>query len=126
MQIVWDVGLVALFSIATSFLLLVKLHRQLSLLIGGRIYQELSQNWPVGVHAKYRASPKEWVLHIALFGLVGIAVGLLVYLEQQYLVALVVGVFAALIFLLLIKEITRNFPEEEKRNRAIFESQKPS
>lgn len=124
MQIVMDVGLVALVLLAVSFLLLAKLHRQLSHMIEGRIYQERSQDWPVGVHAKYRARPKELVLYIVSSGLLGIAVGLLVYLEQQFLLALVVGVFAILVFYLFTKEMMENFREEEKRNRAVFKSQK--
>lgn len=121
MQVVLNVGLVALVSLAASFLLLAKLHRQLSHMIEGRVYQERRQSWPVGVHAKYRASPKELVLHIVSFVLLGIAAGLLVYLEQQFILALVVGLFAVLVFYLLTKEIRKNFAEEEKRNRAIFE-----
>ncbi|MCG2841679.1 hypothetical protein L6Q21_11875 [Sandaracinobacter sp. RS1-74] len=124
MQIVMNVELVALVSLAASFLLLTKLHRQLSHMIEGRIYLERSQNWPVGVHAKYRASPKELMLHIASFGLLGIAIGLLVYLEQQLLPPLIVGALALVVFYLLTKEIRRNFPIEEARNRIFFEKQK--
>lgn len=123
MQIVMNVGLVVLVSLAVSFLLRAKLHRQFSHMIEGRIYQERSQNWPVGVHAKYRASSKELMLHIASFGLLGIAIGLLVYLEQQLLLTLIVGVLALVVFYLLTKEIRRNFPIEEARNRAVFEKQ---
>lgn len=124
MQIVMNVGLVALVSLAASFLLLAKLHRQLSHMIEGRIYQERSQSWPVGVHAKYRASPKELVLHITSFGLLGIAIGLLVYLEQQLLLPLIVGALALVAFFFLTKEIRSNFPVEEERNRSIFEGHK--
>ncbi len=121
MQVVLNVGFVALVSLATSFLLLAKLHRQLSHMIEGRIYQEHSQNWSTGVHVKYRASSKELMLHIASFSLLGIAMGLLVYVEQPLLTILIVGVFAILVFYLLVKEIRRNFLEEERRNRAAFE-----
>ncbi len=123
MQLILNVGLVALLSLAASFLLLAKLHRQLSHMIEGRIYQERSQNWPVGVHAKYRASPKELALHVALFALLGIAVGLLIYLEQQILPSLFTGALALAVFYLLTKEIRRNFRLEEERNRSVFESQ---
>ncbi len=124
MQIILNVGLVALVSLAASFLLLAKLHRQLSYLIEGRIYQERSQNWPVGVHAKYRASPKELMLHIVSFSLLGIAIGLLVYLEQQLLLPLIVGFLALLTFYLLTQEVRKNFPLEEQRNRSVFEPHK--
>ena len=124
MQIIMNVGLVALASLAASFLLLAKLHRQLSHMIEGRIYQERSQNWPVGVHAKYRASSKELMLHIASFSLLGIAIGLLVYLEQQLLLPIIVGLLALVAFYLLTQEVRKNFPLEEQRNRSVFEGHK--
>ncbi len=124
MQIVMNIGLVALVSLAASFLLLAKLHRQLSHMIEGRIYQERAQNWPDGVHAKYRASSKELMLHAASFGLLGITVGLLVYAGQQIVLALIVGTLALAVFYLLAKEVRKNFPIEEERNRAVFEGQK--
>ena len=124
MQIIMNVGLVAFLSLAASFLLRAKLHRQLSHMIEGRIYQERSQNWPVGVHAKYQASPKELVLHITSFGLLGVAIGLLVYLEQQLLLSLIVGALALVAFFFLTKEIRSNFPAEEERNRSVFERHK--
>ena len=123
MQLIVNVALVALVSLAASFLLLAKLHRQLSHMIEGRIYQERSQNWPVGVHAKYRPSPRELALHVASFGLLGIAVGLLVYLEQKFLLSLFIGGLALVVFYLLTKEIRRNFHLEEERNRSVFKSQ---
>lgn len=87
------------------------------------MFHEFSKNWPAGVHAKYRASPKEWTLHVAFFGLLGIAVGLLVYREQQFLFPLFIGAIALVVFYLLTKEIRRNFRLEEERNRSVFESQ---
>ena len=123
MQLVLNVAIVALVSLAASFLLMAKLHEQLSGLIEGRIYQERSRKLPKGVHAKYRASPKELALHVASFALLGIAVGLLVYLEQQLLLSLFIGALALAVFYLLTKEIRRNFRLEEERNRRVFESQ---
>lgn len=123
MQLILNVALVALVSLAASFLLLAKLHRQLSHMIEGRIYQERSQNWPMNVHAKYRASPRELALHVASFALLGVAVGLLVYLEQQLFLSLFIGALALIVFYLLTKEVRRNFRLEEERNRGVFESQ---
>jgi hypothetical protein len=124
MQIVINIGLVAVVSLAASFLLLAKLHRQLSHMIEGRIYQERAQNWPDGVHAKYRASSKELILHAVSFGLLGIAVGLLVYAGQQVVLSLIAGALALVVFYLLTKEIRRNFPIEEERNRSVFDGKK--
>lgn len=124
MQIVMNIGLVAIVSLAASFLLLAKLHRQLSNMIDGRIYQERAQNWPDGVYAKYRASSKELMLHAASFGLLGITVGLLVYARQQLVLSLFVGALTLVVFYLLAKEIMRNFLIEEERNRSALEGQK--
>ena len=95
-------------------------------MIEGRIYQERSQHWPVGVHAKYRATSRELALHIASFALLGITVGLLVYLEQQLILPLLTGALALLIFYLLAKEIMKNFRVEEERNREVFDNLRPS
>lgn len=124
MQIVMNIGLVAVVSLTASFLLLAKLHRQLSHMIEGRIYQECAQNWPDGVHAKYRASSKELILHAASFGLLGITVGLLVYAGQQVVLSLIAGSLALVVFYLLTKEIRRNFPIEEERNRSVLDGKK--
>jgi hypothetical protein len=124
MQLVFNVALVALVSLAASFLILAKLHRQLSHMIEGRIYQKLSHRWPSDARAIYRASSKEIALHVALFLLLGMAVGLLVYLEKQLVVTLLIGALALGIFCLLAKEIRRNFYLEEERNRSVFESHK--
>lgn len=124
MQIVMNVGLVAIVSLGASFLLMAKLHEQLSGLIQGRIYRDRSGKMPVGVRAKYRASPKELMLHIVFFGLLGIAVGLLVYLEQQLLPLLVVSALALVVFYLFAKEVMKNFTLEEGRNRSVFEKRK--
>lgn len=124
MQIVMNIGLVTVVSLVASFLLLAKLHRQFSHMIEARIYKERAQNWPDGVHAKYRASSKELILHAASFGLLGIAVGLLVYVGDQVMLSLIVGALALVVFNLLTKEISRNFSIEEERNRSVLDGKK--
>lgn len=115
----------ALILLLTSFLIRVKLHQQLSIMIEGRIYREYLQNWPVGVYAKYRPSHKELMLHIASSSLLGITVGLMVYLEQQLLLPLIFGALTLVTFYIHLREIIRNFRIEEERNRAVFEDRKP-
>ena len=113
-----------LLSLAGSFLLLTKLHRQLSHMIEGRIYQKCTRNWPSGLQAKYRASSKEMILHVASFGLLGITIGLRVYAEQQLALSLIIGALALVVFSLMVKEIWRNFRIEEARNKSVFEGQR--
>lgn len=93
-------------------------------MIGGRLYREYAQNWPSRVHAKYRASSKQLILHFLFFLLLGTTVGLLIYASQRLLPTLIGGGFALVAFYLLAKEIMRNFPLEEQRNRSIFEEHK--
>jgi hypothetical protein len=124
MQIITDFMVVIVVTVAASFLLLAKLHRQFSHMIEGRLYQEQSKKLPPKFHASYKPCAKEVYLNIATFSLLGVAVGLAVHPESPMFLTYTVAGFAVLLFFLTARVTMQNFSKEEARNRIELEFQK--
>ena len=121
MQLMMNLGLPSFLLTALSFLLMIKLNRQLGHMIEGRLYQEYHENWTSGLNIKYKPSFIEILLYVATFVSLGLTVGILVSYNQEITFALFGFMVTVILFWILTKEIRSNFTREEVRNRAIFE-----
>lgn len=120
MQIVVNTGLIVFIILVGSYVIFLKLNRQLSSLIKARICQGNIEGWHSTVPIRYQVSSKQMILQAASFSSIGITVGLLAYAGQWPVLSYITGTFAFILFYLMVKEIMRNFSAELERNRSVF------